>query len=607
MSWSRPLDLQITSLREAYASGRVTPLDVAKAVLARIAVYSDPAVWIGRAAESEVLARATTLMATPGAAALPLYGVPFAVKDNIDAAGFETTAACPAYAYEPLVSATVVERLLAAGAMLIGKTNLDQFATGLVGTRSPYGAPSSVFNPDYISGGSSSGSAVSVGAGLVSFSLGTDTAGSGRVPAAHNHIVGLKPTRGLIPATGVVPACRSLDCVSVFAGTVGDALTVLGVAAGFDEADPYSRVGAPVALGGARSRFGVPTGAELEFFGDAAAAALFERAVDRLTALGHEPVPIDYAPFREVAALLYGGPWVAERYAAIRDFIENSADAMDPTVRRVIGAAPSFSAADAFDGQYRLKALAGRAAKEMAKVDMLLLPTTPILPTKDEVARDPIGVNSRQGLYTNFVNLLDMAAVAVPAGFRASNGTPFGVTLVGPAFSDRALGWVADRLHRALPDDPGVGITGFAPSAAAAVAASAGEGAEIRVVVAGAHLSGMALNGQLTALGGTLDRATKTAPDYRLHALAGTVPPKPGLVRAPGFEGPGIAVEVWRLSPAAFGQFVAAIPAPMGIGRVLLEDGEELPGFICEPYALAGARDITEYGGWRAFRAAEPG
>lgn len=418
----------------------LSPLQVAQEVLARCAAADDPAIWIARVPDAALLARAQAL--TNGPRDLPLYGIPFAVKDNIDVAGLPTTAGCPAYAYTPSQSATVVQRLEAAGAMLVGKTNLDQFATGLVGTRSPYGIPRSVFSKAHVSGGSSSGSAVAVASGLVSFSLGTDTAGSGRVPAGFNNIFGLKPTRGLISAAGVVPACRSLDCVSVFANSAVESAAVLDVARGFDAADAYSRVPQSRPLP-AQFRFGMLAGKD-RAFDHADGPALYDAAIARLVALGGTPVEIDYAPFNAIALLLYQGPWVAERLAAIHDFAARQAEAMDPTVRSIILGAQKYSAVDAFEGQYRLQALKQQTDAAWGTMDVLLLPTTPGHPTVAQLAADPVGANARLGLYTNFVNFLDCCAVAAPAGFK-TDGLPFGVTLIAPAFHDAALCALASR------------------------------------------------------------------------------------------------------------------------------------------------------------------
>ena len=577
--------LEIPTIRAAYAAG-LAPAALIDALYGRIAAYPDKAVFIS------LVPREAALAAIPADTSLPLYGIPFVVKDNIDVAGMPTTAACPDFAYVAVQDATAVARLRAAGAILLGKTNLDQFATGLNGTRSPYGAPRCVFNADYISGGSSSGSAVAVAAGLASFSLGSDTAGSGRVPAACNNIVGLKPSIGRISAAGMVPACQSLDCIAIFANSTADAMDVLEAAEGYDAADPYSRRPQSVSLP-AIPRLGVLAAADRDFAGDEGAAVLYQAALDQAGALGWELAEIDYTPFRAVAALLYGGAFVAERLAALRDFHATHAESFDPAVRSIIGGAEKFSAADLFADQHRLQALRRAALAELSGCDALLLPTAPAIFTVAQMAAQPIAHNATLGLYTNFVNLLDLAAIALPAGFRG-NGLPFGVTLIGPAFSEAALAGYAQTLHGAL--GAGAGAARLPPQAAYAAPAPD----EVTLVVAGAHLSGMALNHELTNLGARLVATTTSALDYKLYALS-TTPPKPGLAHTPGFTGPGIAVEVWAFSPAAFGRFVAALPAPMGIGQVQLADGSVQPGFLCEAYALAGAADITAYGGWRCY------
>jgi allophanate hydrolase len=533
---------------------------------------------------------AHALAALPADTSLPLYGIPFVVKDNIDVAGMPTTAACPDFAYTAVRDATVVAKLKAAGAILLGKTNLDQFATGLNGTRSPYGAPRSVFNADYISGGSSSGSGVAVGAGLAAFSLGTDTAGSGRVPAAFNNIIGLKPSIGRISAAGVVPACKSLDCVAVFANSAADAMAVLHVAEGYDEADAYSRPPREVRLP-TTPKLGVLVEKDQEL--PAENAALYQAAIAKAQVLGFEITEIDYTPLREIASLLYGGAFVAERLAAIKPFFEAHAEAVNPVVRQIIGGAEKFSAADAFADIYKVQALRHAALAELAKCDALLLPTTPAIFTVAEMLAQPIKHNSTLGLYTNFVNLLDLAAIALPAGF-GSTGLPFGVTFIGPAFSEASLASYASALHEAL--GTGAGVNKLPPQRGY----TAPWPEEFTIVVAGAHLSGMVLNHELVNLGARLLTATTTAPEYKLFALA-TTPPKPGLARAPGFSGTGIAVEVWALTPEAFGRFIAALPAPMGIGKVTLADGSVHPGFLCEAHALEGAADITSFGGWRGY------
>ncbi len=540
-------------------------------------------IWIARLTRRELMDRAAEVDRTPE---LPLAGLTFAVKDNIDIAGMPTTAGCPAFSYTPNATAPAAQLLLYAGAVLIGKTNMDQFATGLTGTRSPHGPCSSVFDERYISGGSSSGSAVAVASGLVDFSLGTDTAGSGRVPAAFNNLIGMKPTRGWLSARGVVPACRSLDCVSIFTSTPDVALKVLRQAHRFDPQDPYSRVtrtgegAAPWASG--PFRFGVPQEAELQFFGDTEAARLYDQAVRKLHALGGERVEIDYSKFRRAASLLYAGPWVAERLAAIENFIEAHYEDMNPVVRHIIRGGREYSAVDAFRGEYQLRELCRQAESEWNKVDILALPTTGTIFTHEEVAAEPVKRNSDLGYYTNFVNLMDLAAVAVPAGLRP-NGLPFGISLIGPAHSDEALLGLASRFL-STEEVPIAGHPGC-----------------IEVAVVGAHLTGQPLNHQLTSRGARLVKTTRTAAPYRLYALTGTKPLKPGLVSEPGFAGPGIEVEVWAMPEDKFGGFVAEIPAPLGIGNATLEDGASVKCFICEPYALASAQEVTRFGGWRRY------
>lgn len=531
-------------------------------------------------------------------AAMPLFGVPFAVKDNIHIAGIATTAACPAFAQRAERSATVVQRLEAAGAVWIAKTNLDQFATGLVGTRSPYGRPASVFDAERISGGSSSGSAVLVGRGDVPFSLGTDTAGSGRVPAGFNQLVGLKPTPGRASTAGVLPACRSLDCVSVFAHTVDDAAAVLATIEGPDADDAYSRFAPGPMAYAPQLRIGVPV--QPLFFGDAGYAGAWPQALERLAALGHRVVPLDFTPLHQIAALLYDGPWVAERHAAVRTLLEGQPEAFDPVVKRVIEKALGISATDAFVAQYQLRALQQQAEALWSSCDLLMVPTTTGHPRFAEVDADPVGVNSRLGHYTNFVNLLDWCAIAVPAGTTAAQ-LPFGVTLIAPARHDAALarfarGWQiavplplgATGARRTLPAQPPAHWPAHEPMLALAVV--------------GAHLSGLPLNGQLLERGATLLEATTTAPRYRLHALPGTVPPKPGLVRDET-GGHAIALEVWAMPQSAVGSFLALIPAPLGLGSIELADGRRVHGFLCEAHAVASAPDVSAFGGWRAYLA----
>jgi allophanate hydrolase len=597
---TRPLD--IATLAAAYAAGTTTPEQVLGDIFAQIARDGERPVWISLAPRERVADQLARNQGRRDAGeALPLFGIPFAVKDNIDVAGLPTTAGCPDFAYVPARSATAVEKLEAAGAIVVGKTNLDQFATGLVGTRSPYGICRSVFDPAYISGGSSSGSAVAVAAGLVSFALGTDTAGSGRVPAGFNNIVGLKPTKGLISARGVVPACRSQDCVSIFAGTTGDTLRVLEVAQGFDAEDCYSRP-VPERMPGplAGFRFGVPD-QPLEFFGDAAAATLYAAAIERLEAIGGTAVEVDFSPYREAARLLYQGPWVAERLAALKAYGFERADAIDPIVWSIIGGAHRLSAVEGFTAFYRLAELIRAAEPQWRQMDVLLLPTTGTTYRIDQVLADPIALNSNLGLYTNFVNLMDLSAVAVPAGFRP-NGLPFGVTLIGRAFEDERVARLADRLHRTI-EAPTIGATGL-PLPIDLPAAPAPP-TTVKLAVVGAHLSGQPLNGQLASRQARLVGTARTASGYSLYALDGTVPAKPGLIRD-GIGRGSIEIEVWELDPAGFGSFVAEIPPPLGIGTITLADGSLVKGFLCEAHAIGTATDITAFGGWRNWLAKTP-
>ena len=587
--------LDLASLRNLYATRAMTPLDMAEAVADRMAGSRDPAVFITPVDRAGLRRQVADLIArAPNAEDLPLWGIPFAVKDNIDVAGLPTTAACPAFAYTPDTDAFVVARLKAAGAIVTGKTNLDQFATGLNGTRSPYGAPRCVFDADYVSGGSSSGSAVAVASGLASFSLGTDTAGSGRVPAMFNNIVGIKPTPGRMSTRGLVPACRSLDVISIFAACVGDGIEIRRLAEGGDPHDAFSKLDAltkPIVA----PRVGILRPDDREFFGDQAAADLYAAAIDRLAGLGATTVVFDYAPFLETAKLLYSGPWVAERLAALETFFGSNAADIDPAVRTILEGANAFSAVDAFRGRYRLEDLRRETAGTWAAVDMLMLPTAPTTYTVEAMRADPIRLNSHLGQYTNFANLMGLAAIAVPAGFRP-NGLPVGVTLVGPGSSDDALAPLAHALHHA-----GACGMGIERSRQPPLLDVTEPDERIAIVVVGAHLSGMPLNGELTGLGATFCRSARTTADYRLFALPGTTPPKPGLVRGTSSAGAGIAVEVWSLEPAAFAHFVAGIPRPLGIGRIALDDGTMPQGFLCEDCALGDARDITAFGGWRAF------
>lgn len=529
-------------------------------------------VWLSLVPEAEALARAAVVEQSD----LPLHGLTFAVKDNIDLAGLPTTAACPEFSYLPAKNAFVVQRLIDAGAIAIGKTNLDQFATGLNGTRTPHAIPRNSFDPAYISGGSSSGSAISVALGEVDFALGTDTAGSGRVPAAFNNLVGFKPTKGRWSTSGLVPACRSLDCITVFSKTLSLAERVDRIVAGFDRDDPFSRR-EPHGYLAEKRCLAVLADSQRDFFGDAEYARLYAEALERAEALGWKLTEFDYEPFLAAASLLYSGPWVAERHAAMRAFMENHAASVHPVVRRIVEGAAHFSATETFEAAYRLAELIRHTEPLWAECDAMLLPTAGTIYQVDEMLADPVQLNSNLGRYTNFVNLMDLCGMAVPAGFRR-DGLPFGVTFIGPAWADSRIMRIAGEfMEEKLP------------------ATSTG----IKLAVVGAHLRGQPLNRQLIELGAIFVEQTRTAPKYRLFALPDTTPPKPGLVRE--VEGREIEVEVWTLSESAFGRFVAAIPAPLSIGTVELGSGETVKGFLCEGLAVRDAEDISQFGGWRGY------
>lgn len=578
--------LSPSAIAAAVASGKTSALAMTRETLARLEAYDavQPQIWISRASPEAILeaARAIDCRVAQGET-LPLAGVPFAVKDNIDVAGLETTAACPAFAYAPEASAPVVAKLLEAGAICIGKTNLDQFATGLVGTRSPYGVPANAYNRSFVSGGSSSGSAVAVAAGLVGFALGTDTAGSGRVPAAFNHLIGLKPTKGRWSTSGLVPACRTLDCITVFTDTLKDARLVDEVVAGFDETDPYSRPLENVPM--TPKRIGVPRPDQRAFFGDAASEYFYDRALDVL-ADSAQIVELDISLLDEAAKLLYEGPWVAERTAAIEHLLLDQLDTIDPTVREVVEPGRSITAVEAFRGAYRLAAIAREAQAMWQSIDALAFPTTGTTYRIRELAQAPVALNSHFGKYTNFVNLLDMAALAVPAGAR-EDATGFGITFIGPAHSDHALLDMAASYLKAadLPAPPPLDLEGRMDT--------------VKLAVVGAHLKDMPLHWQLTSRDASFVGAFETAPTYRLYAIADSVPPKPALVHSE--DGAAIKVEVYELGMSEFGSFTAEVPAPLAIGTVTLSDGSSVKGFVAEPRATIGAEDITELGGWRAF------
>jgi allophanate hydrolase len=592
----------VASIVAAHRARTVTPEQTVARSFARIRAHGDNAVFISLREEAQVRAEARALAAT-GDTGRPLYGVPIAVKDNIDVVGLPTTAACPAFSYNPVQDATSVARLRTAGAIVIGKTNLDQFATGLVGVRSPYGVPKNLFNGDLIPGGSSSGSAVAVAAGLVPLALGTDTAGSGRVPAGLNNIVGLKPSLGLISTFGVVPACRTLDCVSVFAFTVDDAWTALAAMAGADRADPYSR-NRPLGMPGAiptHVKLGVPRAGQCLFFDDRQFEAGYNSALERLARLGGEIVEIDIEPFYETARLLYEGPWVAERAIAVRSLLASDPDAIHPVTREIILSGMRTTAIDAFAAFYKLEELRRVADHTFRQIDALALPTAPTAYTVRQVLADPIQLNSRLGTYTNFVNLLDLCGLALPASMTES-GVPFGITLLAPGGNDSRLAEIGRVFHA----DTGLPLGALKqPLPALASMTKLPADCEVAIAVVGAHLSGLPLNGELRALGGRLLERTKTAPDYRLYALDGTTPPKPGLLRVDNGKGAEIEIEVWALTVESFGRFVDAVPAPLSIGIIQLSDGRGVKGFLIEAAATAGARDISNFGGWRAFLARE--
>ena len=595
----------VVALVSGHRSGTISITSTIERVFRRLAETADPAIFISLREQEAIMADARAL--SQGDRSLALYGVPVAVKDNIDVAGLPTTAACPAFSYMPERDAEAVARLKRAGAIIIGKTNLDQFATGLVGMRSPYGMPRNALRPDLVSGGSSSGSAVAVARGIVPLALGTDTAGSGRVPAALNNIVGLKPSLGLVSTSGVVPAFRSLDCVSVFALSVEDAWRALEVIAGHDERDAYSRrfshgelADVPTGL-----RLGVPRNEDKLFFGDRIAEAGFATAENLAVGLGARLIEIDFAPFLETARLLYEGAWVAERMAAVGDFIAAHPDLVHPVTRQIISQGAVKSAVDAFRGLYRLQELRSQAYSAMAGLDALLVPTMPRPVTVSEVTADAIGPNAQLGTYTNFVNLLDLAAIAIPVTL-APDGTAFGVTLLGHAGRDAALASIGMALHARTGLT--LGALGTAMPVLPGLASGLRSG-EISLAVVGAHMSGMALNHELTTLGARYLETAATGPDYRLFALAGSKPPKPGLLRVSPGAGAAIAVETWALSAEAFGRFVAAIPPPLSIGSIRLGDGRFVKGFLVEAEAVAGARDISSFGSWPAFVAStrQPG
>lgn len=589
------IPLTLPDLAAAYATG-TTPAQIIEQVYARIAEVADPAMFITLRAKDDVLAEAQAL----GAASpdRPLWGVPFAVKDNIDVAGMPTTAACPAWEYLPDADAFVVGLLRAAGALVIGKTNLDQFATGLVGVRSPYGVPRNAIDPLIVPGGSSSGSGVAVAQGIVSFALGTDTAGSGRVPAALNNIVGLKPSLGSWSARGSVPACRSIETISVLALTVEDAYTVYRTGAVHDPQDAYARdiAAPPLCAPPADLRIGVPDASSLRFFGDEAQAQSYADSLDLLRASGHRIIPVDFTPFHDVAQMLYEGAWVAERHSVIQDLLTRDPKAVHPVTAAITRKAEAMSATDAFRGFYRLKELARKAQPMLQGVDMLCVPTIPTFYSIADLEADPVTPNSNLGTYTNFVNLLDMCGLAIPVPTRR-DGRPGNVTLLAASGQDMMLASLSACLEGAGPRS--LGATGWPLPPRGTPAALPAD--HMKLVVCGAHLSGLTLNGQLTTRGAYLLEKTFAAPFYRLFALKGNGISRPGMVRVNAPQETAIAVEVWAMPQAQMGSFLAGIPAPLGLGRVRLASGEEACGFVCEDIGAKDATDITESGGWRAW------
>lgn len=594
--------LTIASLHAAYANGDFTPEALILRVLDAAHLAPD-GVWISLATREQIATQLQQLSQRD--ATLPLYGIPFVVKDNIDVAGFPTTAACEAFKYEPQNDATIVRLLREAGAIVIGKTNLDQFATGLNGTRSPYGICRNALNEEYIAGGSSSGSAVAVALGIVSFALGTDTAGSGRVPAALNNIVGLKPTRGVWSMNGVVPACRSLDTVSVFTLISEDAETVFEIAAQHDKSDAYSRSSTRNGLDFSALpswKVGVPNAQTLQFFGDEHNAQLFEQAQAQARELGAEIIEIDFAPFLEAARLLYDGPWVAERFRVAQSLIENQPDALLPVTREIIARGANFSAADTFAAFEKLSALKQQCDAVLQTVDCILTPTVARTFTIEEMLANPIRLNSELGYYTNFMNLLDYSALALPSG-SGENSLPFGVTFFAPAHQDIPLLNLGARWQK--QSSLKLGATDFSHHDATKTATSSTRSSQkwdgaVSVAVCGAHMSGFPLNKQLAERGAKLVAQTRSAPIYKFYALRGGPPFRPGMVRVEK-GGASIEVEVWSIPLHQYGSFVAGIPSPLGIGTVELEDGTSVQGFVCEAIATLEAEDITHLGSWRAW------
>jgi allophanate hydrolase len=593
----------------AYESGTATPVDIIDSIVATADEGPTEGIWTFRRDPADLRTEARSLQGAHGPGRRPpLYGVPFAVKDNVDVRGVPTTAGCPAFAYVPGESSPVVDRLRAAGALLIGKTNLDQFATGLVGVRSPYGIPTNPFDARYVTGGSSSGSAAAVARGQVTFAVATDTAGSGRVPAAFNNLVGYKPSLGLVSTRGLVPACRSIDCITVLGLTCGDAKEVATVIAGFDPSDPFSRPQADrfdFRYDGTRykRRIAVPRSEDLSAC-DSQAQSLFDRAQRLLKDEKFSLERIDLTPFHEAGHLLYGGPWIAERLSGLDTFVTAHPEAVLSVIRSILDEGRRYRATDAFRAIQRLVELKRAIEPLWNRVDALVVPTAPFHPRIDEVLADPIETNVRLGRYTTFANLLDLAAVAVPCGFRP-DGLPVGITLLGPWGSDASLLALSAAFHARVGGP--LGATGWPLPQLQRPKPTPASETVLPLAVVGAHLSGEPLNGQLTERGALLIRAARTAPSYRLYALPETTPPRPGLVRVAEGAGSPIALEVWGVPTETVGSFLKGIRPPLTIGTIELEDGALVHGFLCEAHATVGARDVSSFGGWRAYLRAQAG
>ncbi len=622
MNWNREKGaLDISTLQQLYVQGLLTPEQLVPIILERNKAYKDNAIWIYLLNDSELKSQTTALKkrlenVNGDYTQLPLYGIPFAVKDNIDVAGFPTTAACSDYSYTPSENAFVVECLLNAGALFIGKTNLDQFATGLVGTRSPYGVVKNIFNPAYISGGSSSGSAVAVTAGLVAFSLGTDTAGSGRVPAAFGNIIGLKPSRGLLSVRGVVPACQSLDCVSIFTLNSLDANFILQQCLKEDVKDPWQKpvkewqhliaeIQTTEIKSSAKIRIGIIQNEDLDFFDNSDYARLYQNASKNLSLIDCELISIPFTLFKEAGKLLYDGPWVAERYTGLKSFIKDHANSILPVTLNIIENGKHFSASDTFQGMYRMQALRKECAQLFKNLDVILFPTTGTIYTIAEIEASPIKLNSNLGIYTNFVNLLDLCGITVPQAFDAK-GLPFGLTLLAPALHESLLLKLAESLHAKANLPWGYNFLPINDKSNKSTypiypfAKPEKPDEKILIAVFGLHLRGLALNNQLTDLNAEFVREDLTSANYTMYAVQGLKGLLPGLIRVNNY-GSSIALEIWSLNAEAAGNFLTLIRPPLGLGNIELKSREWIKGFICEPYAIAGRENLTHFGGWRNY------